>query len=51
MVCEFPGRLFTTSTIAITGLNRSASNSQDFGQLTIDLMAIIENRDSIDSGR
>ena len=37
--------------IAITGLNRSASNNQDFGQLTIELMAIIENRDSIDSGR
>jgi CubicO group peptidase (beta-lactamase class C family) len=29
--------------IALTGLNRSAKNPQQFGQLAIDLMAIIEN--------
>jgi CubicO group peptidase (beta-lactamase class C family) len=30
--------------IALTGLNRSKKNAQEFGELTIDLMAIIENR-------
>lgn len=30
--------------IALTGLNRSKKNTQEFGKLTIDLMAIIENR-------
>jgi CubicO group peptidase (beta-lactamase class C family) len=29
--------------IALTGLNRSKKNAQEFGALTIDLMAIIEN--------
>ena len=32
--------------IAITGLNRSSKNAQDFGPLIKDLMAIIENRAS-----
>jgi CubicO group peptidase (beta-lactamase class C family) len=30
--------------IALTGLNRSKKNRQEFGELAIDLMAIIENR-------
>jgi CubicO group peptidase (beta-lactamase class C family) len=35
---------YKKNVIAVTGLNRSAKNSQDFGQLTKDLMAVIENR-------
>jgi len=34
--------------IALTGLNRSKKNAQEFGELTIDLMAIIENRYKVD---
>jgi CubicO group peptidase (beta-lactamase class C family) len=30
--------------VALTGLNRSEKGAHDFGQLTIDLMAMIENR-------
>jgi hypothetical protein len=30
--------------IALTGLNRAEKNPHDFGQLTIDLMAILEHR-------
>lgn len=30
--------------VALTGLNRSEKGAHDFGKLTIDLMAIVENR-------
>jgi CubicO group peptidase (beta-lactamase class C family) len=42
---------YEKNSIAITGLSRSAKKSQDFARLTIDLMAIIENRDSNNPGR
>ena len=35
---------YKKNAIALTGLNRSEKNAQDFGQLTKDLMAIIEKR-------
>ena len=35
---------YKKNAVALTGLNRSEKNPQVFGELTIDLMAIIENR-------